>query len=166
MGLLRSFLRSWQHRSLRRQLARRLDPDPAAVAQILLLFRMVLADGMLREPKMRAFEAICRWSFGIAPYEMAPLHSYLERHQREGDREKRMAVLRGLPLADRLRLVGFMEQIAASCGGGSSPPQPDMQFIRQAAIALGVAGGAGAPGHVGDATFIAAASFDRAGRLD
>lgn len=154
MGLTGNVVRALKHRLLRRRLAARLDKEPVTVAQILLLFRMILADGVIRDREMAAFAQICHEHFGIENDEMAALHSYLERRQlRDGEPEARDAILKGMAEGERLRLIGLMGRIAAASGGidADAPDRlhegdgaraaSDRRFIRDTAVALGVADG-------------------------
>ena len=44
---------------------RKVADDPILSAELLLLFRMILADGEVEEHEMATFRRICRDSFGI-----------------------------------------------------------------------------------------------------
>jgi len=45
---------------------RKVADDPVLSAELLLLFRMILADGTVSESEMQVFRRICHESFGIA----------------------------------------------------------------------------------------------------
>lgn len=140
MGLISRYWQMARIAWLRRRLASTLDRQPVAVAQILLLFRMILAEGVIRDNEIAAFEAICREHFGVAPDEMPALHSYLERRQRLSDAEARERLLTSMTMAERRDLIGMMGRIAGARAGaamnGSS--RIDSQFIRETAASLGV----------------------------
>ncbi|WP_151986324.1 TerB family tellurite resistance protein [Rhizobium sp. EC-SD404] len=131
MNLLRNLGVSLTHRRRRNQLARRLDPKPQIVAQMLLLFRTILADGIVREKEMKVFSDICGRQFGVLAEEMMALHSYLERWQRRVDAEAHIASLSQLPMDQRRRLVDLMVEIAAVSSEGDAEPGT---FSRQAQI--------------------------------
>lgn len=140
MGLISRYWQMARIAWLRRRLGSRLDRQPVAVAQILLLFRMLLAEGIVRDNEMAAFEAICREHFGIAPDEMPALHSYLERRQRLSDAEARERLFTSMTMAERMALIGMMGRIA---GARAAPAMDDSgridsRFIRETAAALGV----------------------------
>ncbi|MEP4752324.1 MAG: TerB family tellurite resistance protein, partial [Nitratireductor sp.] len=44
---------------------RRVADDPVLSAELLLLFRMILADGEVDEKELETFRRICREAFGI-----------------------------------------------------------------------------------------------------
>ncbi|WP_099864808.1 TerB family tellurite resistance protein [Pararhizobium haloflavum] len=138
MGLARNLWTTWQTRRMRRAIARRLDREPVAVAQILLLFRMMLADGVVRDPEMQVFQSICSEHFGIRPAEMMALHAYLEKRQGKADSEVRDRLLKSMSMEERLRLIGLMGRIAGSCTSPHETSASDERFIRETAVALGV----------------------------
>src|SRR5690348_12160648 len=45
---------------------RKVGDDPVLPAELLLLFRMILADGTVRESEMQVLRRVCRESFGLA----------------------------------------------------------------------------------------------------
>lgn len=142
MGLFGTMLAAWRKRRLRRVIAVRLDGDPVTVGQILLMFRMILADGVVRAREMEAFEAICIERFSIRAGEMPALHSYLERRQAVGASGNDIKPLQALPQEERERLIGHMKRIAA-CGEGrpmaAGGEGAKLRFIRETAASLGVA---------------------------
>jgi uncharacterized tellurite resistance protein B-like protein len=122
MKLLRNLGVALTHRRRRNRLARRLDPKPQIVAQMLLLFRTILADGIVREKEMNVFSDICGRQFGVLSEEMTALHSYLERWQRRDDAEAHIASLSQLPTEQRRRLVDLMMEIASAPSDGEAEP--------------------------------------------
>lgn len=142
MGLQSKIMRSIRHRRQRRALARRLDRDPTAVAQILLLFRMMLVDGVVREQEMRVFGEICTAHFGVAADEIHALHSYLERRQARSDGDARETLLRSISMEERLRLIRLMGLIAkaghSTAPGEAGNGRSEQRLIRETAVSLGV----------------------------
>lgn len=148
MGLASNILRNWRVRRMRRAIARRLDRNPVAVAQMQLLFRMMLTDGVIHDDELKAFHAICVKHFDIAPEEIVGLHSYLERRQARWSADDRERLLAGMDRPARLRLIGFMGEIAESeeaHARAKSNPDESRRFIREAAVVLGVADAAKTP---------------------
>lgn len=142
MKLLRNLGVALTHRRRRNRLARRLDPKPQIVAQMLLLFRTILADGIVREKEMNVFSDICGRQFGVLSEEMTALHSYLERWQRRDDAEAHIASLSQLPTEQRRRLVDLMMEIASAPSDGEAEPGKSSRqaqiFISDARTALGL----------------------------
>lgn len=136
---------AFKRRRARRALARRLDGDPVSVAKILLLFRMMLVEGVVRDRELALFRRICRDHFGIAESDMDALHVYLERRQARGDAAEQEQSLRRMTQEERRQLIGLMGQLAASAESDPGPAATlkatgDRRFLRDTAAALGLAG--------------------------
>jgi uncharacterized tellurite resistance protein B-like protein len=146
MGLHSRIVKAIRDRHFRRVIARRLDRDPVTVAQILLLFRMMLLDGVVRQREIETFEQICASHFGIAMEEMQALHAYLEKRQTRADGEAREKLLRSISMGDRLRLIRLMGQIAQAGAQPNpatlvAPPDAgssEQRLIRETALSLGI----------------------------
>jgi uncharacterized tellurite resistance protein B-like protein len=142
---LRIALERWR---ARKALSRRLDGDPVAVAKILLLFRMMLADGFIRDRELAAFHDICRQRFGISEREIPVLQGYLERRHVRSATGSREQILKTMTRQERQELIALMGQLAAVAQQdpqvGELVPAPDHgvshQFIRDTAHALGLSG--------------------------
>ncbi len=110
---------------------RKVADDPALTAELLLLFRMILADGEVTEAEMATFRRICSASFGIAEEDIGQVMEYLQDYGyettgrqaidtfREMDRERRVELMRHLIEMARadahlsLEEVGLAKKIAA-----------------------------------------------------
>ena len=57
---------------------RRVADDPVLTAELLLLFRMILADGAVEEKELETFRRICRDSFGIPEDSLGGVIRYLQ----------------------------------------------------------------------------------------
>lgn len=57
---------------------RKVADDPALSAEILLLFRMILADGKVSDAELATLNRICRESFGIPESDMPKVINYLK----------------------------------------------------------------------------------------
>ncbi len=71
---------------------RKVADDPVLSAELLLLFRMILADGQVSEAEMAVFRRICAKSFGIGDGSIDGVVEYLndfgyETIRRAGDRD-------------------------------------------------------------------------------
>ncbi len=87
---------------------RKVADDPALTAELLLLFRMILADGKVSDEEMATFRRICSASFGIAEEDIDKVTAYLQDFGyettgrqavdtfREMERERRVALMKNL----------------------------------------------------------------------
>ena len=57
---------------------RRVADDPALTSELILLTRMMLADGELRPEEMQNFKRICRTAFGIPEDDIDKVLQYLK----------------------------------------------------------------------------------------
>ncbi|WP_422370938.1 TerB family tellurite resistance protein [Hoeflea sp.] len=86
--------------------------EPVALAEVLLLFRIVLADGVVHPSQLSAFERVCQRQFGVKPEEMDQLHALLDSRQGELSEPEAFALIRSLDSAERRGLLGNMVRIA------------------------------------------------------
>lgn len=91
---------------------RKVADDPILSAELLLLFRMILADGEIDETEMAAFRRICRDSFGIAEDSIDGVVRYLNDFGYETNGAQALAMFRGLRLERRQELAKHMADIA------------------------------------------------------
>ncbi|WP_420410216.1 TerB family tellurite resistance protein [Hoeflea sp.] len=89
-----------------------LADEPVALAEVLLLFRIVLADGVVHPSQLSAFERVCQRQFGIRPDEMDQLHALLDSRQGQLSEPEAFVLIRSLDTAERRRLLGNMVRIA------------------------------------------------------
>jgi len=83
---------------------RRVAGDPVLSAELLLLFRMILADGTVNEAEMVAFRRICAEGFAISPESVDAVIEYLNEVGYETTGAQALAMFRGLA-EDRRRLL-------------------------------------------------------------
>ncbi len=57
---------------------RRVADDPVLTAELLLLFRMILADGQVDKNELASFKRICRESFGMTEGSLNGVVKYLQ----------------------------------------------------------------------------------------
>ncbi|MDP3898308.1 MAG: TerB family tellurite resistance protein [Mesorhizobium sp.] len=91
---------------------RRVADDPVLTAELMLLFRMVLADGEAAEPEMAAFRRICRDAFGIGEESLKQVVAYLQDFGYETTEPRALGAFGGLPLHRRIELARHMAEIA------------------------------------------------------
>lgn len=89
-----------------------LSENPAAMAEVLVLFRMVLADGVVRPAQLTAFERICERQFGISPRDMPELHALLESPLARSCDAEAFTLLSQLDTTARTTLLDDMMRIA------------------------------------------------------
>tara|TARA_R110002020_G_scaffold24821_1_gene81109 strand:+ start:2340 stop:3218 length:879 start_codon:yes stop_codon:yes gene_type:complete len=112
-----------------------LSQDPVALAEILVLFRMVLADGIVQPSQLRAFERICAEHFAVAPQDMPELHALLDSPKARACEAEAFTLLRQLDTEARTTLLGGMMRIANANG---SRDELDDRMIRRTAALLGL----------------------------
>ncbi|QPC88066.1 hypothetical protein GA830_15890 [Mesorhizobium sp. NBSH29] len=91
---------------------RKVADDPAISAELLLLFRMILADGKVETSEMDVFRRICRDSFGIEESSLDAVIEYLRDFGYETNGKQAIAVFRSLEPERRKSLVLHMTEIA------------------------------------------------------
>lgn len=92
----------------------RVAEDPVTAAELLLLFRMILADGEVDEQEMETFRRICRDSFGIPEESLDGVIRYLQDYGYETTGSQALALFRTLDRDRRLQLGRHMVEIAKS----------------------------------------------------
>ena len=91
---------------------RKVADDPILSAELLLLFRMILADGEVEEHEMATFRRICRDAFGIGEESVDAVVQYLNDFGYETNGSQALALFRGLKLERRQALAQHMADIA------------------------------------------------------
>lgn len=112
-----------------------LSEDKVALAEILVLFRMVLADGIVQPSQLRAFERICGEHFGISPQDMPELHALLDSPKARACEAEAFTLLRQLDTEARTTLLDGMMRIANASG---TRDERDDRLIRRTAGLLGL----------------------------
>ena len=95
----------------------KLSENPAAMAEVLVLFRMVLADGVVHPSQLTAFERICERQFGISPRDMPELHALLESPKARSCDAQAFTLLGQLDTEARKALLDDMKRIACAKDG-------------------------------------------------
>ncbi len=91
---------------------RKVADDPTISAELLLLFRMILADGTVSEREMEEFSRICRESFGIRDESLDGVIAYLQDFGYETTGTQAIALFKELPLERRRLLARHLAEIA------------------------------------------------------
>lgn len=91
---------------------RKVADDPVLSAELLLLFRMILADGKVDDSEMVAFRRICRKSFGIEEDSVDGVVDYLNDFGYETTGIQAVELFRDLSAERRVALARHMAEIA------------------------------------------------------
>jgi uncharacterized tellurite resistance protein B-like protein len=91
---------------------RKVADDPVLSAELLLLFRMILADGQVSDSEMEVFRRICRESFGIREESMQGVVDYLNDFGYETSGAQAIDMFRELDVERRKVLARHMAEIA------------------------------------------------------
>lgn len=91
---------------------RKVADNPALSAEILLLFRMVLADGEVEEAELATLKRICAEAFGIGEESFADVVSYLQDFGYETSAAQALSTFRGYPRERRVQLARHLAEIA------------------------------------------------------
>lgn len=91
---------------------RRVADDPVLSAELLLLFRMILADGTVSDGEMKAFRRICVEAFAIPETSVDSVIEYLNETGYETTGAQALAVFRGLGEERRRLLAAHLAEIA------------------------------------------------------
>ena len=86
--------------------------DPALTAELLLLFRVVLADGKVEQVELDAIKRIAHEAFGIGPVSFSKVVRYLQDFGYETSARQAADIFRALPFERKASLVRHMEEIA------------------------------------------------------
>lgn len=113
--------------------------NPVALAEVLVLFRMVLADGVVQPSQLTAFERICERQFGISPRDMPDLHALLDSPRARLIDAEAFSLLSQLDTGARTALLDHMMRIARA---HSNVGEREDRFIRRTASLLGLESGA------------------------
>ena len=98
----------------RERTAQLVASDPALTAELLLLFRMILADGEVRGEELETFKRLCSEAFGLNPDAMDGVYRYLQDFSYETTNEQTVAVFAELPIERRQALLEHMIAVAES----------------------------------------------------
>ena len=113
----------------------RLLDNPVALAEILMLFRMVLADGIVQPSQLTVFERICEQHFVVNRRDMPRLHALLDSAKARSCDAKAFALLGQLDTEARTTLLEDMIRIARA---STVRNDGDDRLIKRTADLLGL----------------------------
>ena len=114
---------------------RKVADDPVLTAELLLLFRMILADGEVSESELAVFRRICEESFGIAGDSLDAVVEYLQDYGYETTGAQAVAMFRDLDIERRKELARHMAEIAKADAHLS---ENEVRLLRRTIDMLGV----------------------------
>lgn len=114
---------------------RKVAGDPVLSAELLLLFRMILADGVVKDSEMHTFRRICRESFGIADESFDAVIEYLNDFGYETNAAQAIVLFRDLDIDRRRALARHMADIAKA---DSDLAENEVRLLRRTLDLLGI----------------------------
>ena len=114
---------------------RKVADDPILSAELLLLFRMILADGQVTNSEMAVFKRICRDSFGIGEESIEGIVEYLNDFGYETNGAQAIEMFRELDVERRRQLARHMAEIAKA---DSQLAENEVRLLRRTLDLLGI----------------------------
>ncbi|MBL8581479.1 MAG: TerB family tellurite resistance protein [Rhizobiaceae bacterium] len=114
---------------------RKVADDPVLSAELLLLLRMILADGSVSESEMATFKRICTESFGIGPESIDRVMEYLHDFGYETNGAQALALFQDLDVERRKLLARHMAEIAKA---DHQLAENEVRLLRRTLEALGI----------------------------
>ncbi|MEO5322591.1 TerB family tellurite resistance protein [Mesorhizobium sp. CC13] len=114
---------------------RKVADDPVLSAELLLLFRMILADGVASESEMAAFRRICAEAFGISGESIDAVVEYLNDFGYETNGAQAIAMFQGLDVERRKLLARHMADIAKA---DAHLAENEVRLLRRTLELLGI----------------------------
>ena len=114
---------------------RKVADDPLLSAELLLLFRMILADGVVQESEMEAFRRICREAFGISEKSIDGIVEYLNDFGYETSGKHAIALFQEMDIERRRLLARHMADIAKA---DSQLAENEIRLLRRTLDMLGI----------------------------
>jgi uncharacterized tellurite resistance protein B-like protein len=93
---------------------RKVADDPVLTAELLLLFRMILADGVVEKSEIEMFKRICRDAFAISDESFRGVVHYLNEFGYETSGQQAMSMFRDLDEDRKRLLIRHMVDIAGA----------------------------------------------------
>jgi uncharacterized tellurite resistance protein B-like protein len=114
---------------------RKVADDPVLSAELLLLFRMILADGQVTDNEMTVFRRICRDTFGIGEDSIEGVVEYLNDFGYETSGAQAIEMFRELDVERRKLLARNMAEIAKA---DSQLAENEVRLLRRTLDLLGI----------------------------
>ncbi len=118
----------------REKAVRMVADDPVLTAELILLFRVVLADGEVSEKELAMFKEICASAFGIPAEAVEGVGEYLGDISYETTSQQAASVFADMGAERKQLLVEHMLQIA---GADHRTSSKELDLIRAVASKLG-----------------------------
>ena len=109
--------------------------DPVLSAELLLLFRMILADGVVKEEEMDVFRRICTTAFGIPDESIDGVIEYLNDFGYETNGGQAVAMFAEMDVDRRKELARHMAEIARA---DSNLAENEVKLLRRTLDLLGI----------------------------
>ena len=114
---------------------RRVADDPVLTAELLLLFRMILADGTANDREMAVFRRICTEKFGISGESLDAVVEYLDDFGYETTGMQAISVFSELDSERRKSLARHMAEMAKA---DSQLAESEVRLLRRTLDMLGL----------------------------
>jgi uncharacterized tellurite resistance protein B-like protein len=114
---------------------RRVADDPVLSAELLLLFRMILADGAVADAEMETLRRICRDSFGIAEESFDAVVEYLNDFGYETNGAQAIQMFQDMDVERRKTLALHMAEIAKA---DEQLAENEVRLLRRTMQLLGI----------------------------
>ena len=114
---------------------RKVADDVELTAELILLIRMMFADGRLAKRELKNFKNICETAFGIPRDDVADVIVYLKETGYETTSQEAASMFRGLALERRRALLVHMLSIAKS---DDELHSGEIEMIRRTANVVGI----------------------------
>ena len=114
---------------------RKVADDPALTAELLLLFRMILADGVVSDSELATFRRICRDSFGIGEESIDGVVEFLNDFGYETSGSQALSLFEDLDVDRRKALARHMAEIAKA---DETLAEKEVRLLRRTLEVLGL----------------------------
>ena len=108
--------------------------DPAVMSELLLLIRMIFADGELRGDELVAFRKICSEGFGIPEADVTEVMRYVSDFGYETTGQQAAETFRALPDARKRALLSHLMALAVA---DDRLHENELELIERVAETLG-----------------------------
>lgn len=108
--------------------------DLSLTAELLLLFRVMLADGKVVDAEVEVFKRICAQAFGLNPDKLEGVYQYLEDYAYEMTSKQATELFQSQPLERRQQLLEHMIAIAEA---DAKLHDGELKVIDKTAVMLG-----------------------------
>jgi uncharacterized tellurite resistance protein B-like protein len=115
---------------------RKVADDPELTAELLLLFRVIMADGKMQGEEQKAFERLCQQSFGIDADDLPEVTAYLREFSYETTGAQALDMFAEASPERRLELVTHLRDMALA---DAHFTHDERKLVDKIAARLGVA---------------------------